>query len=406
MSAARYLKSIGGNASVSAASLANAAAVFSIYNMADFGFYSLVLIFSTLVFSVINALFVASMQDYVTNAELLDVDLAAFVMSNLAIVCVMALLFGGYTEFAFDQWSLTVAVTVFLLVSGLRWLVKSYRQMLADVNGYALSDALLAIGLFLTAAAAFILKFELVVFFWLMSLVQIFSMFALKTSVLFKTLALFRFDMLVKIKEGYVQRGRDALIGSFTLELSQNSHSYLISIFAGPQAFAPIALANLMFRPFAVVMAGLVQSERPLLSTLLSEKQFAQAKACCRKLRRIVLICLLVNIVLLALALYCFDDVIAEKVGDFEAFVMILGVMVLICSLRAFRFPIALQFQSLGAYGVLKWAVIASGVASFLSVSGFIALGYFQASIIGLLLGEAVMFVYLNRLLKRHVYEY
>jgi hypothetical protein len=46
MSASRYLKSIGGNASVSAASLATAAVVLSIYSMQDFGFYSLVLIFT------------------------------------------------------------------------------------------------------------------------------------------------------------------------------------------------------------------------------------------------------------------------------------------------------------------------------------------------------------------------
>ena len=405
MRASRYLKSIGGNASVSAASLVTSAVVLSIYSMEDFGFYSLVLIFSSLIFSVINSLFVASMQDYVTNQELQVRDLAAFTLVNVLASLILALLFGGYTQLVFEKWSLTLAVVAFLVISGIRWLVKSYRQMLSDVNGYVLSDALLAIGMFSLSAAAFIFKYELVTFFWVMSVVQMFSLFALKSTYLAKSMTLFRFDSMHKIVEGYNKRGKDALVGTFTLELSQNSHSYLISIFAGPQAFAPIALANLVFRPFAVVMAGLVQAERPLLSIALFEKKFIAVQQACSKLQRIVLICLSVNILIAIVALYVFQDRIIDKVGQVDSFLLILGVMVLICIVRSFRFPIALLFQSLGAYGAIKHAVIASGLVSFITVLAFLSFGWVQASILGLLLGEIVMFIYLKRLAKRHVYE-
>ena len=163
-------------------------------------------------------------------------------------------------------------------------------------------------------------------------------------------------------------RGKDALIGTFTLELSQNSHSYLISLFAGPQAFAPIALANLVFRPFAVVMAGLVQSERPLFSKLLIEKKMAEVQQACSKLQKIVLSCLAVNVCIAAVAMYLYEEQIIEKVGHFDSFQLILSIMVLICLLRTFRFPIALLFQSLGAYGVIKNAVFASGLVSLSTV--------------------------------------
>lgn len=405
MSGLRYLKSIGGNASVSAASLATTASVLSIYSMEDFGFYSLALIFSTLTFSVVNSLFVASMQDYVTNNELLDADLAAFTLSNVVAILAMALLFSGYTQLTFDQSALTVAVFFFLVSSGVRWLVKSYRQMLADVNGYVVSDALLALGMFILSAFALLTKFELVAFFWLMSAVQVCSMLSLKSTFLAESFIVFRFDNLSKIVEGYRMRGKDALIGTFTLELSQNSHSYLISLFAGPQAFAPIALANLVFRPFAVVMAGLVQSERPLFSKLLIEKKMAEVQQACSKLQKIVLSCLAVNVCIAAVAMYLYEEQIIEKVGHFDSFQLILSIMVLICLLRTFRFPIALLFQSLGAYGVIKNAVFASGLVSLFTVLAFLFFGWVQASIIGLLLGEIVMFVYLKRLSKRHVYE-
>jgi len=405
MSGLRYLKSIGGNASVSAASLATTASVLSIYSMEDFGFYSLALIFSTLTFSVVNSLFVASMQDYVTNNELLDADLAAFTLSNVVAILAMALLFSGYTQLTFDQSALTVAVFFYLVSSGVRWLVKSYRQMLADVNGYVVSDALLALGMFILSAFALLTKFELVTFFWLMSAVQVCSMLSLKSTFLAKSFIVFRFDNLSKIVEGYRMRGKDALIGTFTLELSQNSHSYLISLFAGPQAFAPIALANLVFRPFAVVMAGLVQSERPLFSKLLIEKKMAEVQQACSKLQKIVLSCLAVNVCIAAVAMYLYEEQIIEKVGHFDSFQLILSIMVLICLLRTFRFPIALLFQSLGAYGVIKNAVFASGLVSLFTVLACLFFGWVQASIIGLLLGEIVMFVYLKRLLKRHVYE-
>ena len=277
--------------------------------------------------------------------------------------------------------------------------------MLADVNGYVVSDALLALGMFILSAFALLTKFELVTFFWLMSAVQVSSMTSLKSAFLAKSFIVFRFDTLSKIVEGYRMRGKDALIGAFTLELSQNSHSYLISLFAGPQAFAPIALANLVFRPFAVVMAGLVQSERPLFSKLLFEKKMAEVQLACSKLQRIVLSCLAVNVLIAVVAMYLYEEQIHAKVGQFDSFQLILSIMVLICLLRTFRFPIALLFQSLGAYGVIKNAVFASGLVSLFTVLAFLFFGWVQASIIGLLLGEIVMFVYLKRLSKRHVYE-
>lgn len=405
MSGLRYLKSIGGNASVSAASLANTASVFSIYSMEDFGFYSLALIFSTLTFSVVNSLFVASMQDYVTNDGLRDCELAAFTLSNVVAILAMALLFSGYTYHIFEESALTLSVFIFMVSSSVRWMVKSYHQMISDVNGYVVSDALLALGLFVLSAIILGTNVGFVTYFWLLSAVQVCSLLSLKTSVLAKSFVVFRFDTLNIIKEGFKLRGKDALIGTFTLELSQNSHSYLISLFAGPQAFAPIALANLVFRPFAVVMAGLVQSERPLFSKLLFEKKISDVRHACSKLQRIVLFCLVINFFIAVAAIYLFDKQIVEKVGQFDSFQLILSIMVLICLFRTFRFPIALFFQSLGDYGAIKRAVFASGLVSVVTVLLFLFWGWVQASIIGLLLGEIVMFVYLKRLSMRLSYE-
>jgi|GEM_PF-5732640 len=397
MSASRYLKSIGGNASVSAASLASAAAVFSVYSAAEFGFYSLVLIFSTLMYSVINSLFVASMQDYVTTRELPETDLAAFVVSNSAAVLVLAIAFGCFTQLTYDSLQLTASVVVFLLVAGLRWLVKSYRQMLSDVNGYVLSDAILAAGLFVLAVAVFLMNFKLFVFFWLMSLTQLASLWPLNIKSLTAVLSSFSFSSVSKIKDGYQQRGRDALLGTFNIELSQNSHSYLISIFAGPHAFAPIALANLMFRPFAVVMTGLVQAERPLISKMMFEKQYVQANGVCQKLTALVLTALAVNTVAVIGVVYLFEDYLMEKIGHLADFVVVLIMILAVCIARAFRFSFTLFFQSAGLFAVLKDSCLYGGLMTIVMVSALLSLGFIQTSVFGVVCGEVLMLVYLSQ---------
>src|SRR3546814_16946645 len=49
-------------------------------------------------------------------------------------------------------------------------------------------------------------------------------------------------------------------------EVTSNSHSYIVTLLAGPTAFAPIAVGMLFFRPVNVCITALTQLERPRMT--------------------------------------------------------------------------------------------------------------------------------------------
>ena len=56
------------------------------------------------------------------------------------------------------------------------------------------------------------------------------------------------------------------LIGVVTTEATSNAHSYIVTLMAGPRAFAPIAVGMLFFRPVNVCITALTQLERPRMT--------------------------------------------------------------------------------------------------------------------------------------------
>lgn len=71
--------------------------------------------------------------------------------------------------------------------------------------------------------------------------------------------------------DGFERHARYSLVSVTSSEATINSQAYFITALLGPAAFAPVAAANLIFRPSSMVILALMQAERPALSQALKE---------------------------------------------------------------------------------------------------------------------------------------
>ena len=65
--------------------------------------------------------------------------------------------------------------------------------------------------------------------------------------------------------------------GCCNYEASFNAHAYLVTLIAGPSAFAPLAAAALFMKPLNMCSSSLVQLERPAMARAIAESQFGHA---------------------------------------------------------------------------------------------------------------------------------
>lgn len=76
-----------------------------------------------------------------------------------------------------------------------------------------------------------------------------------------------------------------SLLGVLTTEATTNAHAYLLALFIGPVAFAPVAASALLIRPIGVVVNALGEFERPRIASLIGKGDMGAAFRSLRILR-------------------------------------------------------------------------------------------------------------------------
>lgn len=186
-------------------------------------------------------------------------------------------------------------------------------------------------------------------------------------------------------------------------DIAANAHSYLINVFLGPSAFAPVALASLIARPVGVLLTAAIQLERAKLYKLAVSNMFSELN---KYIIRFTLTLSLVVILYSAAAVFIlsdFRDEILRGQYDFH-FVLICFFLISTVSLaKIFREPIVEALQAVKGYkeiafvtfsfSAISIAVVASLlVVTMLPVSALIGLAFAQTAftIFGLVLYRRV----------------
>lgn len=163
-------------------------------------------------------------------------------------------------------------------------------------------------------------------------------------------------------------KGSWALADAFSTSIIGNMHAYVVTLIVSPAAFAPIALATMMFRPLGVALTGLVLFERPRMAKSIATRSAEKLRADIRFVTVSVIGVWVCNLLLVAIALVLFPTKIFRPGFPPEEVILATGVLAVAVLLRAIREPRGAVLQAAGKFRSLATSSAASAAATILAV--------------------------------------
>ena len=175
------------------------------------------------------------------------------------------------------------------------------------------------------------------------------------------------------------------LVGVLSTEATSNSHRYIVTLLAGPAAFAPVAVGMLFFRPVNVCITALTQLERPRMTRAVANGDHGAAIKAERIFMGALVFLWLATCVLAAVVLYGFPGLILKPTLDHG----LVATAVMLCALlslvqciqtpmsvltqarRAFR-PLATQSLRSCGVGIVAVTLLTLAVAPIFSIAGVV----------------------------------
>lgn len=191
------------------------------------------------------------------------------------------------------------------------------------------------------------------------------------------------------------------LIGVITTEATSNAHSYIVTLFAGPAAFAPIAVGMLFFRPVNVCITALTQLERPRMARAVGQGNERAARGSVRAFLAALLVIWVATAVTAALVLFAFPHIIIKPTLSVETVMIAVALCGALSLVQCIQAPMSVLTQARGAFKALAATSVRScfvGVAAVVAVTLLAPSVY---TIAGVVLAQLVMMLGIWRLDRR-----
>ncbi|MDE8652294.1 hypothetical protein [Novosphingobium album (ex Liu et al. 2023)] len=183
---------------------------------------------------------------------------------------------------------------------------------------------------------------------------------------------------------------RWSLLGVIATTATANAHSYMVTLFLGPQAFVPIAASGTLTRPCIVALNALSELERSRLAIGIAQGSTAAVKSAMWHFRMASIIVWLFTIIAMCIVLAFFPYVFFNRSYDLNAVVIGSALWSAILLARALYFPEAILLQAHGAFSPLAIPMLWAAPVSIGSVSLLLVLAPPVWSLGGIVLGEFV----------------
>ena len=175
------------------------------------------------------------------------------------------------------------------------------------------------------------------------------------------------------------------LVGVLSTEATSNSHSYIVTLLAGPTAFAPIAVGMLFFRPVNVCITALTQLERPRLTRAVARGDHGAAIRSERVFMAVLVLLWLATCAVAAIALYAFPGLILKPTLDHRLVMIAVGLCALLSLVQCVQTPMSVMTQARKAFrplaaqsmrscgvGLIAVTLIVLGTAPVFSIGGVV----------------------------------
>jgi O-antigen/teichoic acid export membrane protein len=221
-----------------------------------------------------------------------------------------------------------------------------------------------------------------------------------------RQIALREFSGLKNYGDIWQRQSRWTLLGVASTEATANVHAYLVTLLAGPAAFAPIAAAALFIRPVLLAMSSLTQLEIPILGRAIASGRFAAAASTCQRFfHALLLIWLATAVLACGIVLYAPSVVIKP---DYPLDTMELAVVLLLATslMQVWQGPNSALLQAAREFMDLSKVSVISSVFSIAGVVAALALLPPVYSLVGVLSGQLAMALLLARLVRKWKFEH
>ncbi|MEN3157069.1 hypothetical protein ABC502_01650 [Alkalimonas sp. NCh-2] len=402
----RAIAAIGGSAGMALTSLVLALCLMQQASVEAYGLFAFLLITQALANGFSNAMLGSPLLIALSELEGSDNDDAkakvhSFMLANVLLCLVFAVIQASIVySFTKAPWLSSIyAFSAF--ITTLRWFGRSYCNNSHQHSKVVISDACYSALSLVGACALFFTQNVSLESFGILTAAAALLATPLLGSRYLKPQFTSAFRAGFKgFREGWNKQGKHALVGVLTTEGTLNSHSYMVTFFFGPAAFAPIAAAGLLFRPVMVVLTSLAQIERPRLRQLLSKGFVAEAKISLVRYRAVNAVFWFLNCIIAAIVLLFFIDLYWKDSQSVHALLWAALLFALIRGSRSLSSTYSVFLQAADQFKALSLVTVKTSLLTIPLV--FISLQLFEPSfsLIGILMGELVAFSLLVRLYR------
>ena len=192
---------------------------------------------------------------------------------------------------------------------------------------------------------------------------------------------------------------RWSLFGVILTELTVNAHAYLVTFISGPGPFALLALGQILMRPASLVQGALPDLERPRMTRAIAARESCTVTHLMRDFRMALLMVWFATVTLAAGILIFAPELLLKKGYDRHDVLLVTLITSLIMLVRSFRTPPATFMQAAGAFKALVGIGVYTSVISIILTLGFLLTLGPIASLLGILTGEIIILMRLNRMM-------
>ena len=387
----RYGVGIAAPASVAIAHFAVQLLLLRHVTPAEFGTFALLMVIIQLGYGFSNALIATPYTVALHDAEVTEGARQSFFSVNavfalafgIACAAIAAVLAGG-------AWIAVFAV--YAAMAMMRWFGRAHCYAVFRQMNAAASDLSYAVLLLFFAASLWLVgRVDLLGISCALLAATIGSIFAIRSGFFARQFGRAVLSSLRPYGSTWKAQSRWSLLGVVTTEATSNAHAYLVSAFAGPAAFAPLAAASLFMRPVALAITSLTQLERPSLSRAIMANDLAKARAIRRTFLIVLLLIWLVVAALSVAVLVLRPDLIAGQHYVASELQLAFALLSIIALLQSIQTPASVFLQAARQFRMLALAsVVASVISIILALAALLSVGP-VFSLLGIIAGKALM---------------
>lgn len=188
------------------------------------------------------------------------------------------------------------------------------------------------------------------------------------------------------------QHGSWASVGVVTTEITSNLHAYVLTLWLGPAAFAPVATLALFLRPIPILMQAVTQFERPRLARHITDGATGALVAGVRTISKIMLGGVLLNTVLVASILLFAGWMIGGGAYEAQTLWPLLVLLSLSQLVRGLRTGPSAALQAAGRFRPLAMITVNASLVTMAGSLIALVVGWqvVPMVLVGVLIGEVV----------------